>query len=313
MVARIDTDSFYVRYDGSNREERRERRAEIPRRRDRRSKAEMEIETVERALARALEEARDVERNLPRLELHRSHPTRGIRRVGTSSDAPSASGAGERHILEELQRSARQSEGVIRELTEADLEPTRGSSERGWDGADDDPEVAALRACFGPQAMAHLDDVATLYRVAAGILDNRETTISRRFGDAPPGVDEGLEALAEARGSREGVSSTGGYPIDIYDPFFRNVESSPDVDPADANATGNVVYRWILLGYTPNPLDIDLRNAGILVHEALHWHVGGGHRQLGDLHNPQNYEFYLILRHSGGPPTYTKLGEFRRD
>ena len=297
MVARIDTDSFYARREGRDREERRERREDIPRRRDRRSKADMEIATVERALARAIEEAREIERSLPGLELHRRPPAPRARSAIAGSDAASASPARRHDILAELERSGARSEQVLRTMTEPDSEVARRTSDRAWEHTDEAPEVAALRACFGPQAMAHLDDIATLYRVAGDILDSRETTISRRTGDAPPGVADGLDALAEARGSSEGVSATGGYPIDIYDPFFRNVES----------------YRWTLLGFTPDPLDVDLRNAGILVHEALHWHVGGGHQDLGDQRNPQNYEFYVVLRHSSGPPTYTKLGEFRRD
>lgn len=297
MVARIDTDSFYARREGRDREERRERREDIPRRRDRRGKAELEIETVERALARAIEETREIERSVPGLELHRRRPVPRARGAMSGSDTAPDSPARRQDILAELERSGTRSERVLRILTEPDGETARGASDRAWSRTEGDPEIAALRACFGPQSMAHLDDIATLYRVAGDILDSRETTISRRFGDAPPGVADGLDALAEARGSSEGVSPTGGYPIDIYDPFFRNVES----------------YRWTLLGFTPDPLDVDLRNAGILVHEALHWHVGGGHQELGDRLNPQNYEFYVVLRHSSGPPTYTKLGEFRRD
>jgi hypothetical protein len=297
MVARIDNDSFYARREGRDREERRERRAEIPRRRDRRNKAEMEIELVERALARAIEETREIERALPGLELHRSReqPRAGAAASEREAARPSCERA--RHILDQLERSGARSEQVLRGMRESDREPAVETSGRAWEHTDKAPVIAALQACFGPQAMAHLDDIATLYRVAGDLLDNRETMISRRFGDAPPDVADGLWALAEARGASDGVSPTGGYPIDIYDPFFRNVDS----------------YRWTLLGFTPAPLDLDLRNAGILVHEALHWHVGGGHQELGDRRNPQNYEFYVVLRHSSGPPTYTKLGEFRRD
>ena len=82
----------------------------------------------------------------------------------------------------------------------------------------------------------------------------------------------------------------------MFDPFFRIGATS----------------RYQLLTHAGRARDLQLLQAAVLLHEVLHWSVGTGHQRLGDLRNPQNYEFYLSQRHAQQPMSYSTLNTLRR-
>ncbi len=150
------------------------------------------------------------------------------------------------------------------------------------------PAYRALALCFAVdffdrlgEAISVVQTVNNKYGLARSMLENSTTTLRLRRGGRPPaGIPAGAYAWAPMReAARFGDDS-----VLVFDPFF--------------GEPGQV--RRSILTRAGRGQDFELARAAILIHELLHWRLGPGHHRNGFLRNPQNYEFFMILRYSSG-------------